>query len=66
MVDIKADIRPIISNEISVKVAIPTPVIIGTKLRYTSDGCFSLNIRRDRITVNRGIVALTEKKKSSV
>lgn len=60
MVDIKADIKPNISNEISVTVAIPTPVMIGIKLRYTSVGCFSLNISRVKITVNNGIVALTE------
>ena len=33
IVDIKADIKPIILKEISVIVAIPTPVIIGIKLK---------------------------------
>lgn len=59
IVDINADIKPIILKEISVIVAIPTPVIIGIKLKYTNVGCFSRNIKRVKITVNKGIVALT-------
>lgn len=61
IVDMSALIKPTMSNEISVKVAIATPVIIGTKLRYTSVGCFSRNSKRVKITVNSGIVALTAK-----
>lgn len=56
-----AQINPNISNDISVIVAIATPVIIGTKLKYTDVACFSLKNIRVNITVNNGIVALTRK-----
>lgn len=59
MVEMRALIRPSMSNEISVTVAIATPVMIGSRLRYTSVGCFSPKKRRVRTTVNSGIVALT-------
>lgn len=61
IVEMRALIRPIISKEISVTVAIPTPVIMGSRLRYTSVGCFSPKKTRVRTTVNSGIVALTVK-----
>lgn len=54
-----AQINPIISNESSVIVAIPTPVIIGIKLIYTDVDCFSLKKILVKSTVNNGIVALT-------
>lgn len=62
MVAINALIRPTTSKDSSVSVAIPTPVMIGTKLRYTLVVCFSLSMIRDSNTVNSGIVAFTEKK----
>lgn len=59
IVDIRAANKPIKSKDISVMVAIPTPNIIGIKLRYTRFGCFSPNSKRVNVTVNNGIVALT-------
>lgn len=63
-VAISALIRPITSNDSSVSVAIPTPVMIGTRLRYTVVVCFSLRMIRDSNTVNSGIVAFTTIKNS--
>lgn len=54
-----AQISPSISNDSSVMVAIATPVIIGTKLKYTDVACFSLKKILVKITVNNGIVAFT-------
>lgn len=65
MVEMRALIRPSMSNEISVTVAIATPVMIGSRLRYTSVGCFSPKKRRVRTTVNSGIVALTARRARS-
>lgn len=56
----RAQISPVISNDNSVIVAIPTPVMIGIKLKYTDVACFSLKKIRVKITVNNGIVALTK------
>lgn len=61
IVEIRALIRPIMSKEISVTVAMPTPVMMGSRLRYTSVGCFSPKKRRVRMTVNSGMVALTKR-----
>lgn len=55
----RAQINPTISNDSSVIVAIPTPVMIGIKLQYTDVDCFSLKNIRVKMTVNNGIVALT-------
>jgi len=60
IVEMRALIRPIMSKEISVTVAIPTPVMMGSRLRYTSVGCFSPKKMRVSTTVNSGIVAFTE------
>ena len=63
---IRALISPITSKDSSVNVAMPTPQIIGTKLRYTALVCLSPIITRDRTTVNSGIVALTESKENKL
>lgn len=42
-------------------VAIPTPTMIGIRLKYTVVDCFSRKKIRVKITVNNGIVALTAK-----
>jgi hypothetical protein len=51
------------SKDISVNVAIRTPAIIGNKLKYTDNVCFSFIIIRDSTTVNSGIVAFTTNEK---
>lgn len=60
-VEIKAQTNPTMLKLISVNVAIATPPIMGIKLMYTFRVCFSPMIILDKITVNRGIVALTAK-----
>lgn len=49
-------------NDNSVTVAMATPDMIGIKLIYTHEVCFSLRIIRDKMTVKSGIVALTVNK----
>lgn len=65
-VDTRAHIIPMPSYDSSVMVAIVTPVMMGTRLKYTLFVCFSPIINLDRITVKSGIVALTVKERSQV
>ena len=61
-VAINAEPSPIISKDTSVTVAIPTPIIIGNRERYTLELYVSpINIL-DIITVKNGIVARNAKK----
>lgn len=57
---------PIMSKLISVSVAMRTPVMIGTRLKYTVIVCFSFIMIRDRTTVKRGIVAFTIRDKENI
>jgi hypothetical protein len=64
-VEMRAEMSPTMSKEISVRVAIKTPEMIGTKLTYTDVGCFSFMITRERTTVKSGIVAFTKSLQSN-